>query len=229
MPRSSPALLVLLSPVALVLGLTGCADDGGGTAAATEPPATVGFTAGDVPVLVPGSPGGSVEVVEPGDSGSFANASAFGEAEVDFLMGMVPHHGQALTMADIAVERASDERVTALAERIAAAQGPEIEVMQAWLEAQGLPPAETDAGHGGHASMRGMATPEQLFELESAEGAQFDRMFLELMTEHHEGALEMAEAANGVTHPIVSEMVDDTVASQGAEIQRMRQLLAELP
>lgn len=227
MPRPTRVHLVPLV-LAGALSLAGCADDGE-TAAPSRPPATVGYTAGDVPVLVPGSPGGSVEVIEPGGTGSFANPSAYGDAEVDFLMGMVPHHGQALRMAEIAVEQAEDDRVVRLAERISAAQGPEIAVMQAWLEAQGLPQAAQDAGHDAHESMRGMATPEQMFALEAAEGEQFDRMFLELMTEHHEGALEMAADASGVQHPIVAEMVTDTAVTQGVEIDRMQQLLAELP
>lgn len=229
MTRPAPSRLVLASTAAVcALALSGCSSDDA-TAAPTRPPATVGYTAGDVPVLVPGAPGGPTETVEPGDEGSFANPGAYGDAEVDFVNGMVPHHGQALRMAEIAVERADDDRVVRLAERIRAGQGPEIAVMQAWLDAQGLPEADQDAGHDAHGSMRGMATPEQMFALEAAEGPEFDRMFLQLMTEHHEGALEMVEAAGSVSHPVVSEMVTDTYVTQGVEIDRMQQLLSELP
>ncbi len=73
-----------------------------------------------------------------------------------------------------------------------------------------------------------MATPEQMFELESASGAEFDRLFLELMTAHHEGAIDMAGEATGAQHPIVADMVDGTVASKSAEITVMQGLLAEL-
>lgn len=230
MPRARPARLALLAPVAAcALALSACSAGGTGTTAApTQPPASVGFTAGDVPVLVPGSPGGPTQTIEPGGSGSFANPSAYGEAEVEFVNGMVPHHGQALRMAEVAMERAEDDRVVRLADRIRAGQGPEIGVMQAWLEAQGLPAADQEAGHDAHESMRGMATPEQMFALEAAEGREFDRMFLQMMIEHHEGALEMAETASGVSHPVVSEMVTDTFVTQGVEITRMQELLDEL-
>ncbi len=67
-----------------------------------------------------------------------------------------------------------------------------------------------------------------MFELESASGAEFDRLFLELMTAHHEGAIDMAGEATGAQHPIVADMVDGTVASKSAEITVMQGLLAEL-
>ncbi|WP_380169077.1 DUF305 domain-containing protein [Jannaschia sp. R86511] len=210
----------------VALTLTGCAAEAGSDVARPDPTTT--FTAGDVPVLVPGAPGESAEVIDPGESGSMANPGAYGEDEVVFVSNMVPHHTQALVMADLAPGRAGDERVLGLAERISLGQGPEIATMQAWLSAQGLPEADPEAGHDSHEDMRGMATPEQLFELESASGAEFDRLFLELMTAHHEGAIDMAEQAAGAQHPIVADMVDGTIASQGAEIEIMQELLADL-
>ena len=222
MRRTAPLLLALVAAVSL----TGCASDEEADVARPAPTST--FVAGEVPVLVPGAPGGPTTTYAPGESGELANPSAYGDDEVAFLNRMVPHHTQARTMAELAPGRAQDERVLALAARIAAAQGPEVTSMQAWLSAQGLPAADPEAGHDSHEDMRGMATPEEVFALESASGAEFDQMFLELMTQHHAGALEMADAAVGAQHPIVSEMVSDTIASQGAEMNRMQALLAEL-
>lgn len=115
-----------------------------------------------------------------------------------------------------------------LAERIAAGQGPEIESMQTWLAAQGLPAADAQADHTAHQGMPGMATPEEMTRLVASDGDEFDRLFLQMMTEHHEGAMEMADAAVAAQHPIVADMVTDTVATQGAEIDRMQQVLGEL-
>ncbi len=90
-------------------------------------------------MIVPGAPGESAEVIAPGESGSMANPGAYGDDEVTFVTNMVPHHTQALAMAELAPGRAQDERVSGLAERITLSQGPEIATMQAWLTAQGLP------------------------------------------------------------------------------------------
>jgi uncharacterized protein (DUF305 family) len=139
---------------------------------------------------------------------------------------MVPHHAQALEMAELAPERASDPRVTAMADRIAAGQGPEIEVMQTWLEDRGLPRVEADADHD-HA-MQGMVTGEQLTELLASDGEQFDRLFLTRMIAHHEGALAMAERLGGGTHPLVMDMAKDVAATQSVESTRLQEVLADL-
>jgi len=215
-----------MTGLVVVLSLAGCGANTGPDVA--RPEASTTFTAGDVPVLVPGAPGESAEVIAPGESGTLANPGAYGDDEVTFVTTMVPHHTQALEMAALAPGRAEDEGVLRLAERITLSQGPEIATMQAWLTAQGLPEADPEAGHDSHESMRGMATPEQVFELEAASGEEFDRLFLEMMTAHHEGAIDMAGEATGAQHPIVADMVNGTVASQGAEITLMQELLAEL-
>jgi uncharacterized protein (DUF305 family) len=220
-----PLVLRIAAPVVLVtVGLSGC---GAGGQEAAPPPATVQFTAApDVPVVVPGSPGDPTRTIEPGETGEMPNAGLWAQADVDFLQAMVPHHAQALEMAQLAPDRASDERVLLLAERIAAAQGPEIEAMQAWLRANDLPEADTE-DHS-HAQMRGMATTEEMLALDAARGDEFDRFFLELMTKHHEGALEMATDAGDARNVLVVEMVQDTAVKQGVEIGRMQELLADL-
>lgn len=207
--------------LALVAGLGACGD----TTDVALPEASTRYTAGDVPVLVPGRPGESVEVVQPGEAATMANPTVYTQADLDFVEGMVPHHAQALEMAELAAERARDERVKAIAERIIAAQGPEIAALQAWRESQGLPAVDEESMHSG---MVGMASEEQLLQLVAADGEDFDALFLQLMTVHHEGALAMAEAAVDARNPQITELVDDTVASQGAEIGRMQQVLADL-
>jgi uncharacterized protein (DUF305 family) len=219
-----PRLLVPALALALTAALTGCSGDDAGPVARPAP--TVTYSAEDVPVIVPGAPGEEPTVLQPGQSGTMANAGAFGDADVTFMTDMVTHHKQALEMAELAPQRARDRRVVKLAERIAAGQGPEIDAMQTWLEQQGLPPASQQA-HG-HA-MPGMVTPEDMTRLVAAEGKAFDRLFLQLMSRHHEGALRMAEDAVGARHPVVSELVDDVVATQSVEIKRMQEVLADLP
>jgi uncharacterized protein (DUF305 family) len=222
-PRSAPAAL---SAALLTLVLAGCS---GSEETAARPDATTTFTAGDVPVLVPGSPGEEPEVVQPGQSREVPNVDYYGDADVRFVSDMVLHHAQALEMAELAPDRAGDERVQRLAERIAAGQGPEIDAMQSWLSSRGLPPVDTAAGHRAHQGMAGMASPEEMTRLVAASGTAFDRLFLELMTRHHEGALQMAEDTGpAAEHPLVVDMVSDVVVTQSVEIQRMQELLAEL-
>ena len=181
------------------------------------------------PVLVPGKPGESPKVLAPGEGGTMPNAEVYSDEDVAFVTDMVPHHAQALEMAELAPDRAKDPRVLALADRIAAGQGPEIASMQAWLQERGLPVPEADGGHDGHAGgMRGMATGEQMTQLLASEGEQFDRLFLTMMVRHHEGALDMAYRLGQGTHPLVMDLAKDVAATQTVEINRMQEVLTDL-
>lgn len=180
-------------------------------------------------MIVPGAPGETARVM-PGDEA----AERFGPdptspGDVAFVAAMVPHHRQALEMASLAPDRSADPGVTAMAERIAAAQGPEITVMEAWLARQDPGPGGGGhgGGHGADGTLHpGMATPEQMAELTAATGPAFDRLFLQLMIAHHEGALRMAEqAVVAGTDLTALQMADHVVATQSAEIDRMRGLL----
>lgn len=150
------------------------------------------------------------------------------EADVRFAREMIPHHEQAIEMTDLAAERAESEDVKALAEQISAAQQPEIETMRAMLEAWGQAMSEGPDGMdmGG---MQGMMSPQQMTELANASGAMFDRMFLEMMITHHEGAVEMARAeqVDGQNRQAV-ELAKQIEATQVREIQDMQDLLAGL-
>ena len=215
-----------LLAVALATCLSACSADGPEAAAVPLPEPSVTFTA-DVPVLVPGAPGESAAVVAPGEQGTIPNAGMYSAEDVEFVTAMVPHHAQALEMAELAPDRAKDRRVKAMAERIAAGQGPEIDVMQAWLESNDLPKADPDVEHDDHV-MQGMVTGEQMTQLLAADGEDFDRLFLTRMIAHHQGALAMADRLGQGTHPIVMDMVKDVSSTQSFEIERMQEVLADL-
>lgn len=223
MPAPIRRWSVAVAATVLSLVASGCADD---AAPLAQPSASTEFTAGDVPVVIPGSPGEPTQTVPPGGTGMMDNAGSWNEADVEFVTKMVPHHAQALEIAALAPDRASSPEVLALAERIESTQGPEIDVMQGWLEQQGLPPADPD--NHGHAGMEGMVSGEQLFNLRAAEGGEFDRLFLEAMTRHHEGAITMAAGTVDAEHPIITDMVQDVVVGQSVEISRMEEVLADL-
>ena len=160
-------------------------------------------------------------------------------ADVRFMQGMIRHHAQALTMAGWAATRAASSAVRTLAARIDVSQRDEIETMQRWLRDRREVVPAADAGHhaaGGHAAhgtgdlMPGMLTHEQLTRLEQARGAEFDRLFLTLMIQHHEGALtmvrELFSSQGAGQDATIFRFASDVEADQTAEIDRMRSMLA---
>lgn len=169
----------------------------------------------------PAAPATSVAVTSTGQV-----AAQHNDADTMFAQMMIVHHEGAIEMSDLAGARAGSAEVKALAERISAAQGPEIEQMASWLEAWGEP---TDAGgHAGHGGMdmNGMTQEEMLAQLEGLSGAEFDQAFLEGMIAHHEGAVEMSETqlADG-ENPEALALAEKIIADQEAEIAEMRGLL----
>ncbi len=169
------------------------------------------------------------------ESSSSEDAEAATEhnaADVEFAQMMIVHHQGALEMAELAVERASTGEVRALAERIAAAQGPEIELMSGWLETWDEElPAEAEHGgmdHGGM-EMDGMDQEEAMSTLAEFEGVAFDRRFLELMVAHHRGAVEMAQAQIGEgADPDALALARTIRDDQNIEITEMENLLRSL-
>ncbi|WP_436842040.1 DUF305 domain-containing protein [Streptomyces virginiae] len=209
-----------MATAGLLLTLTACQDDGADRA-----------DDGRAPIVAPGRPGEKSRTLTPEQAAKAKPDDSPNAADHSYVQRMIEHHRQALTMSALAPERASADPVKRLAERITAAQKPEIGAMQKWLARHPAPSAGTggpSTGHGhGHAqdhgSMPGMATEQQLKELTDARGADFDRLFLTLMTAHHEGALTMAgEALAGGNNLAVEEMANEVVATQSAEIHRMR-------
>ncbi|MET9340624.1 DUF305 domain-containing protein [Nonomuraea sp. NPDC003804] len=196
--------------------LTGCA------AAEHDGPSAVGSGA---PVIVPDTPGGAGRTAAPGELLPSRDWSAVA-ADVRFAEGMIPHHRQALEMADLAGSRTTTAGVLGMARQIALTQQPEIDVMRDWLRALGR--AVPD--HGSHApGAYGMASLEEMNRLRAARGPAFDRLFLELMIRHHEGAMRMAgEELSGGQDQRMRLMAKDVYSGQGIEVARMKEALARL-
>lgn len=191
-----------------------------------------------------GSGESDLTIIQPGRPGEEASTGAPEEpiteepshADIAFMQMMVPHHAQAIEMSELARKHAVDPAVRRMAARIRAAQGPEIVMMSAWLERQGIEvpqpgddPRDYDHGMHGHDPMMGMLTAAELDELAAARGSRFDRLFLEGMIQHHRGAVRMADnvASEGVD-TLVTELAADVHLTQSSEIGRMRELLAGL-
>jgi uncharacterized protein (DUF305 family) len=204
--RKTPATAALV--VVLAVTLTACGDDGG-----SDTPST------------------TTEV----------SATEHNDADVAFATDMIQHHAQALSMVDMTMSRDLDPETQALADDIRAAQAPEIESMADWLQEWGEDIPETvrdhaNAGHDGEhmdggemsdSEMPGMMSAEDMKALGDAADAEFQDMWLEMMIEHHEGAVQMAETeiADGRFRPAV-ELAADIVESQTAEIEKMQALLS---
>lgn len=158
--------------------------------------------------------------------GSNAPAAADHNAsDTMFAQGMIPHHAQAVEMSDMMLKKQGiDAKVTALATRIKAAQGPEIERMTGWLQDW----KESTQMPGGH-TMSGMLGDDELKKLEAATGTEAAKLFLTQMIAHHEGAVEMAdEEVRSGKNPDAIKLAKDVSASQTDEIKEMKDLLASL-
>jgi len=173
--------------------------------------------------------------------------SRFTEADVNFMTGMIAHHAQALVMAGMAPTHGASRSVQTLAARIINAQRDEIATMQQWLRERGQPVPEVHImgtevhimgpggmGHGAghHHDMPGMLTPEQMKELDTARGPEFDRLFLTYMIQHHRGAVLMVRdlfATDGAARDEeVFKIASDIHVDQITEIARMESMLAAL-
>ena len=171
------------------------------------------------------------------DNGSSHSSSSagvkFNDADVTFVQSMIPHHQQAVMMARMAKMAASSPDVKQLADKIEAAQGPEIDTMTGWLEAWGED-VESGSSNGmdqdmdsmGSDDMPSMMSGQDMKRLEGASGAGFDRMFLTMMIEHHTGAIEMAktEQSEGENADTLA-LAEKIEADQTAEIADMKNLL----
>jgi uncharacterized protein (DUF305 family) len=168
---------------------------------------------------------------------SASDSAGHNDADVAFATEMIPHHAQALLMVDMTMGREVDPEFRELTEDIRAAQTPEIETMADWLEEWGEPVPETPRDHAnahgdGHgmgpgADMPGMMSGQDLDDLESSRAERFEEMWLQMMIEHHEGAIEMAqvEQEEGSFAPAL-ELAQRIERTQEAEIAKMEDLLA---
>jgi uncharacterized protein (DUF305 family) len=142
------------------------------------------------------------------------------------MHGMIPHHGQALEMTALVPSRAASEAVRAMALRMEISQRDEIGLIERWLRSRG----EGLPEHAGHTmTAPGMLTPEQMERLREARGEAFDRLFLESMIQHHEGAITMVRAlfatSGGAQDSEIYQFANDVETDQRIEIDRMRQFL----
>lgn len=152
--------------------------------------------------------------------------------DVQFMRGMIAHHAQALVMTDMVPARTGRADMPLLAKRIEVSQKDEIAMMQRWLKQRGAEVPSADAHHhmaAGHQHlMPGMLTDDELAQIARATGAEFDRLFLQFMIRHHEGALKMVAdlfATPGAGQdPDVFRFASDVEADQRAEIARMQTL-----
>jgi uncharacterized protein (DUF305 family) len=160
--------------------------------------------------------------------------TSYSPADARFMQDMIPHHHQAIEMAALVADRTNRPELIDVAGRINASQGDEIAFMQGWLRDRGehVPePTAHDAMHTSH-KMAGMASPEQMAELAASKGTAFDRLFLQLMIPHHEGAVtmveELLEVPGSAYDPVLFEFTTDIVNDQTAEIEKMNVLLVSL-
>lgn len=228
MPRMPIRHLVAVTlSLAVALGAAGCSGD--------EPqpvPATPGATSSD-PVIQPGLPGQPNATLSGSDAVRAQPTPTVAKGDVSFYQDMIVHHAQAIVMVETVMPRLTDTQVKSLASRIADEQQPEILAMTTWLEErkQEVPPQATNPRLGDHEhdGMPGMATKAQLAELAGASGADADRLFLRLMTAHHEGALAMVgEHGKVAGEETVSEMAAEINVTQLKQIQQMQTMLQRL-
>ena len=197
--------------IGLALALTGCASTPNSTGSTPAPTPTAATSA----TAVSGSAG-----------------------DIAFAQLMIPHHQQAIQMADMALASASSEQLKALATQIKAAQDPEIQTMTGWLTSWGAPTSMPGASASddmagmdhdmGGMTGAGMMTAEQMDTLAQATGSDFDTMWLQMMIAHHQGAITMAQQVQTTTqNPEVQTLAQSIIDGQTAEITTMRQLLTQ--
>ncbi|SDE39439.1 DUF305 domain-containing protein [Rhodococcus tukisamuensis] len=212
--RTKTATLIASAAAAVAL-LAGCANDGTGPEHTTEHRAAGTST--------------SMSATTPADAASAHNA-----ADMMWVQMMIPHHQQAVEMAEMVSDHSTNPELVALASRIEAAQGPEIAQMTGWLEDWNAPATDATMDHsmpGTDASMPGMdhggmMTAEQMTQLDESTGAAFDQAWLEMMIEHHVGAVDSSEEilASGQSAQ-VKELAQSIIDGQQAEIDQMKAML----
>ena len=190
-------------------------------------------TAQDVPIVQPGAPGQDGRDLSAEEAIEIAGNS-YSPDDVKFMQDMIPHHNQAVQMAELVSDRTNNQELRDVAGRIDASQVDEIDFMDGWLSGRGEAVPETTAHSAMHMShvMAGMASPEDMARLAELEGTEFDRLFLTLMIAHHEGAVtmveELLEQPGSAYDPVLFQFVNDVTNDQSQEIERMNAMLASL-
>lgn len=205
------------------------------------------------PIFHPGAPGAPSRTIT-ADQAVELSRTSFTPGDVQFLQHMLVHHAQAVEMVELLQAQGSSPQVKLLGQRIALSQQAEMDLMRNWLtdRGQSLEMAGMHAGHtmdgmnhstgmnhampmtapGDTALMLGMLTPNQMQTLAAAQGPAFDRLFLQGMIQHHQGALDMVQALmtqpDAAQDPLLSDFTNSVVADQSSEILRMQSILSEL-
>jgi uncharacterized protein (DUF305 family) len=176
--------------------------------------------------------GCTINIAAPGSHSSMMGADSedargtLSDADIMFLQMMIPHHQQAVDMGTLAVTRASNPQVKALAAQIKAEQAPEIAQMKQWLTDAGLP--TTASADMMHSMGGGVLSDAQMTALENASGPAFDKLYLEGMIGHHEGAIAMVSMLKTSDNPSTTQLGKAIISSQTAQIAQMKALLATL-
>ena len=145
--------------------------------------------------------------------------SGYSSQDIMFAEMMIPHHQQAIEMSDLALKNSTNPEVLALAQQIKDAQSPEIEQMKSW--------GASSMAHMGH-MMDGMLSDDEMSALSAARGSSFDKLFLEGMIKHHEGAIDMAEMVIDSKNSEVAALAKAIIEAQRKEISKMKELLSAL-
>ncbi|MFI8350510.1 DUF305 domain-containing protein [Streptomyces sp. NPDC085596] len=214
------SLITALLAATAVLAVGGCSGSEG--SGGSGDPGAKSAAHGGPSVIAPGKPGEANRTMSAEDAAEQRkDDNSPNAADRSYAHMMITHHTQALEMTELAPKRAQSTQVKRIAERISAAQGPEISAMKGWLATNGK--GSEDHHHG---TMPGMATAAQLTKLRAAKGRAFDQLFLKLMIAHHDGAITMATDVKAQGNNIqIEEMADDVIAQQTSEIVRMRDML----
>ncbi|MEV4642817.1 DUF305 domain-containing protein [Actinoplanes sp. NPDC049548] len=220
MNRQKATTLVAAAVVVLAAGGAAFAARSGGGGSAAAPRATA-VSASPQRVVLPGKPG-EPAVVTDSDRVRAPDGSTYNSIDTTFVQMMIVHHGQAIEMAKLAAGRAASPELKALADRIGAAQAPEVAWMRAWLRDRKLP--ASDPAHD-HRTMPGMQSDADMTALAALTGTAFDRRFVTMMSAHHRGAIRMAgDVLGGGSDQQLRELANEMAVEQGSEIRRMEQL-----
>jgi uncharacterized protein (DUF305 family) len=190
---------------------------------------------GSAPIVQPGAPGAPSRTLPPNTTGQTPQRS---QADIDFMQGMIMHHSQAVEMTALIPSHTENKEIGRLGARISFSQSDEIKFMKRWLTARGQPlsmamPGMPDMDMDGNPMqvMPGMLTPEQMNALRRANGAEFDRLFLKGMIQHHNGALimvkELFDTPGAGQDAEIFDFATDADNTQRAEIKIMQDMLKE--
>ena len=228
---------LLLAPV--ILFFNGCSEDNKQESSQISEPEDVPLSyelsveekSLSHPILLPGAPGEDSKLIDPEAATNIA-ITTYVDADISFLQGMIIHHQQAIVMSNMADKRTNNKTIVDLANRIDASQEDEISFMENWLKLRDEDISIDHSSHHMHIGMAGMASDSELGELENSESTDFDRLFLQLMISHHDGALKMVkdlkEYPGTAYDPILNEFISDLVNDQSVEIERMNAIAVNL-